>query len=217
MCLPSPVALFQINAEAGESQLIFFKLRPDPITPENISHTLLVSSLVDSPAKSFYHAVQKFYAPLLLRDGKRFVDPKLQSLLTELEAGLGSSLRSPGVRNRDVDEKNYAAILVPADEFAFWTDEANRAEGRARAEHFLSLLQPMIRELGGLDALANLAEALDVLETCQDALDDLWKQSEIEPLYPEKRMRHFMEILGECLITLLILKKFRIPSVLYNH
>lgn len=190
----------QMDAEAKDSHLIFFKLRPDAVTPDNMTHTLLVSSLVASPAESFYHAVQKLYAPLLLREDKRFVDPKLQSLLTDLEAGLGSSLRSGASRSRsgEPDERSCAAILTPADEFAFWAEQAGRGgrDARSRADHFLGLLQPMIREVGGLDALPSLAEAVDVLETCQDALDDLWKQAEVQPAYPEQRMRHFMEVLG---------------------
>ena len=56
---------------------------------------IFVSSMLDSPISSLYHAVQKVYAPVLLKDAKwsRTFDPKLQNLLTELEAGLGSAIR----------------------------------------------------------------------------------------------------------------------------
>ena len=39
--------------------------------------------------------MQKIYAPLMLEDGKwsRTLDPKLQSLISELEAGLGTAIR----------------------------------------------------------------------------------------------------------------------------
>lgn len=51
--------------------------------------------------KNHLHQV---YAPLLLDDGRhsRQIDPKLQSLLSELEAGLGSAIRKkdPSFRGR---------------------------------------------------------------------------------------------------------------------
>ena len=57
---------------------------------------IFVSSMMDSPVSALYHSLQKIYCPLLLRDSKFSTefDPKLQSLITELEKGLGSILRS---------------------------------------------------------------------------------------------------------------------------
>ena len=53
------------------------------------------------------------FAPLLCEDGKwsRNVDPKLQSLLSELEAGLGSALRKqdPSFRGRDAGDENLGS------------------------------------------------------------------------------------------------------------
>ena len=51
--------------------------------------------MLDSPISALYHAVQKVFAPVLLKDDKwsRKFDPKLQTLLTELETGLGSAMR----------------------------------------------------------------------------------------------------------------------------
>ena len=53
------------------------------------------------------------YAPLLLDDGKysRNLDPKLQSLLSELEAGLGSAIRKkdPSFRGRAGGEENLGS------------------------------------------------------------------------------------------------------------
>ena len=65
------------------------------ITPDNMHINIIISSMVDSPLSTLYHSVQKMYAPLLLEDGKwgRNVDPRIQTLLSELEAGLGSAMR----------------------------------------------------------------------------------------------------------------------------
>jgi dynein heavy chain 2 len=62
--------------------LVFFKSRPDVVTPENMHRDVLVSSMLDSPVSALYHALQKVYSPLLLKDAKwsNEFDPKLQVL-----------------------------------------------------------------------------------------------------------------------------------------
>ena len=70
-----------------------------------------------------------------------------------------------------------------------------RAGDKQRAEHFVSLFQPISREFQALEAMS-LAEALELVELSQDTLDDVWKQTEEEPPYPEARMKHFMDVIG---------------------
>ena len=62
--------------------LVFFKSRPDVVTPENLDRDVLVSSMMDSPVSALYHALHKVYSPLLLKDAKwsNEFDPKLQVL-----------------------------------------------------------------------------------------------------------------------------------------
>ena len=59
---------------------MFFKARPDVVTPENLDRDVLVSSMMDSPVSALYHALHNVYAPLLLKDAKWSTefDPKLQ-------------------------------------------------------------------------------------------------------------------------------------------
>jgi hypothetical protein len=56
------------------------------------------------------------YAPLLLEDGKwsKGIDPKLQSLLSELEAGLSTSIRKkdPSFRGRGDGDDNIGGIPI---------------------------------------------------------------------------------------------------------
>ena len=47
-------------------------------------------------------------------------------------------------------------------------------------------------------------EAEDVLETCHNALDDLWKVDEW--IYPQKRMEHLMDIIANALTRFIQLK-----------
>ena len=50
--------------------LVFFKLRPTTITPDNLHSNILVSTMIDTPLETLFHALQKVYAPLLLKGGK---------------------------------------------------------------------------------------------------------------------------------------------------
>ena len=75
--------------------LVFYKIRPDVITPDNVHTNVFISSILDSPLSTLYQSVHNVYVPMLLKDDKlsRGLDPKLQSLLGELDAGLGSVIR----------------------------------------------------------------------------------------------------------------------------
>ncbi|XP_064610087.1 cytoplasmic dynein 2 heavy chain 1-like isoform X3 [Liolophura sinensis] len=189
--------------DSKERVIVFFKIKPEVITPDNLHTNVFVSSMIDSPVSSLYHAVQKIYAPLLLEDAKwsRNLDPKLQSLLSELEAGLGTAIRKqdPSFQGKagDGGEENLGSILTPDDEFQFWADvsrSGGKAEVRERADHFSELFKPISKDYGGLDALS-LQDAMELVEITQDTLDDVWKQTEFDP-YQETRMRHLMDVIG---------------------
>jgi hypothetical protein len=59
---------------------VFFKSKPDIITPENLHSEILVSSMLDSPVSALYHSLHKVYSPILLKDStwSHEFDPKLQ-------------------------------------------------------------------------------------------------------------------------------------------
>ncbi|XP_071126281.1 cytoplasmic dynein 2 heavy chain 1-like isoform X2 [Mytilus edulis] len=183
--------------ENKEQVIVFFKIRPDVITPDNLHNNIIVSSMVDSPLNTLYHAVQKVYAPLMLEDGKwsRNLDPKLQSLISELEAGLGAAMRKqdPSFRGRgkEDDSDNLGSILSPVDEFQYWGDLSKRDE---RAATYVDLFKPVSKDFGGLDAMS-LQDVMELVDITQDALDDVWKCIEYD-LYPEPRMKHFMDVIG---------------------
>lgn len=119
----------QVEAsDTADKVLVFFKLQPEVITPDSLHQNVFVSSMLSSPINTLYHSVQKIFAPLLLKDEKwsRNFDPKLQSLLSELEAGLGSVVRK---QDRDTtraakvgNEESVGGILTPQDEFQYWAD-----------------------------------------------------------------------------------------------
>ncbi|ESO93665.1 hypothetical protein LOTGIDRAFT_209197 [Lottia gigantea] len=197
---------FQLSnkVESGESKdnvIVFFKTKPDVLNPDNIHKNVIVSSMVDSPLSTLYHAVQKVYAPILLEDGRwsRGLDPKLQSLLSELEAGLGSTIRrtDPSFRGKDGSEDNLGNILSPMDEFNYWSDVAHsgRGESKDRAQCFLDLFKPISKDYGGLETMP-FQDVMELVEITQDTLDDIWKQGDYDPSYPENRMKHLMDVIG---------------------
>lgn len=208
--LTQDVRLIQVynsidSETTSDNSLVFYKLQPSVITPDNLHTNVFVSSLLDSPFDTLYHSVQKVFGPVLLRDEKwsKSVDPKIQVLLTELEASLGSALRRQGRMGVGVDQGSLSpdvvsGILTPSDEFQYWAESSmssSRLSSRERSQHFQELLQPLVTEFANLDTLS-FPEALELIEVTQDSLDDLWKQTEYEPGYPEVRMRHLLEIIS---------------------
>lgn len=53
---------------------MFFKLRPEVITGDNLHNNILVSSMVESPINSLYQAVRQVFAPMLLKVSGVLVD-----------------------------------------------------------------------------------------------------------------------------------------------
>ena len=43
----------------------------------------------------------------------------------------------------------------------------------------------------------SIAEVQELADIAQDTLDDVWKQTEFDPPYPEKRMKHLMDVMGK--------------------
>ncbi|OXB57863.1 hypothetical protein ASZ78_016437 [Callipepla squamata] len=192
------------TTDSKNNVLVFFKLRPDVITEDNLHSNILVSSMLDSPINTLYQAVRQVFAPLLLKDEKwsRTLDPKLQKLLSELEAGLSTVLRrsDPNCTGTKFTEDDVQAILTPTDEFQFWKECAQRGNklcGKERASHFRDLFQDIAEHYYNLDSLS-LLEVVDLVETTRDTVDNVWRQTEHDP-YPQPRMHNLLDVIGSCL------------------
>uniref|UniRef100_A0A8B9QUJ2 Cytoplasmic dynein 2 heavy chain 1 n=1 Tax=Anas platyrhynchos TaxID=8839 RepID=A0A8B9QUJ2_ANAPL len=193
--------------EATDSKnnvLVFFKLRPDVITEDNLHSNILVSSMLDSPINTLYQAVRQVFAPVLLKDetwSKTF-DPKLQKLLSELETGLSTVLRrsDPNCMGEEFSEDDVQAILTPTDEFQFWIECARHGTklySKERASHFKDLFDDIAKDYCNLDSLS-LFEVVDLVETTRDTVDSVWRQTEHDP-YPQPRMHNLLDVIGSCL------------------
>ncbi|XP_030099868.1 cytoplasmic dynein 2 heavy chain 1 isoform X1 [Mus musculus] len=187
--------------DAKDKVLVFFKLRPEVITDGNLHNNILVSSMLESPINSLYQAVRQVFAPMLLKDQEwsRNFDPKLQNLLSELEAGLGIVLRKSDTNlpKLKLKEDDTRGILTPSDEFQFWIEQAHRGSkqiSKERASYFKELFETISREFYNLDSLS-LLEVVDLVETTRDVVDDVWRQTEHDH-YPESRMLHLLDVIG---------------------
>ncbi|XP_041438616.1 cytoplasmic dynein 2 heavy chain 1 isoform X2 [Xenopus laevis] len=199
---------FSNKVDPGETKdkvLVFFKIRPDVITEDNLYENILVSSMLDSPINTLYQAVKQVYAPILLKDEKwsKDFDPKLQSMLSDLEAGLGTILRrSASGRGKPTfgGEDDLQGILTPNDEFQFWaeiSESKSKSSARDRASHFNKLFQSIANYYSTLDNLP-LSEVVQLVETTQETMDDVWRQTDYDS-YPEHRMKHLLDIIGSAL------------------
>ncbi|XP_061575223.1 dynein cytoplasmic 2 heavy chain 1 isoform X3 [Cololabis saira] len=191
--------------DSNEKILVFFKLQPTVITDDNLHQSILVSSMLESPINTLYQAVKQVFAPVLLKDERwrSAFDPKLASLLSELELGLGSVVRQsgalPSAKMRHTEE-DVLGILTPNDEFQFWedlSDSADRSGVRERATYFSEQFKPIQKEFGCLEGLP-MSDVVDLVEQSRDTLDDIWRQSDFEP-YPETRMGRLMDVIGGAL------------------
>ena len=118
----------------NEQCIVFFKLKPEVITPETLHTNILVSSMFKSPISVLYHSIKKIYSPLILNSdiANQSIDPKIQNLLSELEAGLASFLRKSGNLDSSDKSNSLSGILTPSDEFQYWKDLANNGDQRAK-------------------------------------------------------------------------------------
>ncbi|MFT7803200.1 cytoplasmic dynein 2 heavy chain 1 [Arapaima gigas] len=190
------------SGDTKDKVLVFFKLRPSVITEDNLHHNILVSSMLESPINTLYQAVRQVFAPVLLKDEKwsKNFDPKLQSLLNDLEVGLGSIVRRSDpehAEKKSLREDDVWGILTPSDEYQYWEDLSKvgeKASARDRAAHFAELFQPLEKEFGNLESVA-LSDALELVESTRDTVDEVWRQNEHDP-YPEARMQRLMDVIG---------------------
>ena len=90
----------------------------------------------------------------------------------------------------------FLGILTPNDEFNYWSElSLSGSADKNRAKHYTEIFQPISRDFSGLDSLA-FSDVIELIEITQDTLDDVWKDDEFDPAFPEKRMKHLLNVIG---------------------
>lgn len=91
-----------------------------------------------------------------------------------------------------------AGILVPSDEFEYWVElsnSGNKLDVKERAQAFSDTFHQISKDFVNLNGL-EVMDVLEVVEVCQDTLDEVWRQTEHKE-YPEHRMKHLLGVIGE--------------------
>ncbi|KAI5737300.1 hypothetical protein M8J76_012015 [Diaphorina citri] len=191
------------QGNGGKVALVFYKIRPECISGDNIRQNILISSLKDSPIMSLYHSLHQIFSPALLKgdDLDKTIDPKLQSLVLQLEHGLKSTLLE---KSLDSDlPSSLIEILTLEDEYFYWKKLAQvsaKKKERDRGNVFANLFEPMV-SLCRSSKTKPLQDLDEVLETLYNLLDDLWKVEDYQ--YPQERMSHLMDLIGNNVVRLI--------------
>lgn len=86
-----------------------------------------------------------------------------------------------------------------ADEYLYWSDVANQTRSsseRDRALHFQSLLEPLQKPFSALDSMS-FSDCREFIDMLHSALDDIWRQEQFTPGYPQKHMAALLDVIGE--------------------
>ncbi|XP_023242269.1 cytoplasmic dynein 2 heavy chain 1-like [Centruroides sculpturatus] len=195
------INLVQVDSEKNQNRiLIFVKVYPNVITPDNLYSDIFISSISDSPITALYHTVKKVFAPVLLRNERwsEIFNPKLQNLLCDLEAGLGTVVRQTDPNVKVHQNKSLSEIQTPLDEFKYWADKSINGKSdseKQRASYFYEIFNQLENGFSNLNSLS-LVECKDFFDIVFTVLDDIWKQEEYSPPYPQDRMEHLLDIIG---------------------
>lgn len=201
--------------DASKCETVFVKVRAAPLTPENLSTSIQVTSVMQSPLQSLYQAVHQVYAPMLLKSDASAsqLSQKLKDMLIELDAGLSSTMlasgdsgsKSSGAMPTDGgDAAALMAIVTITDEFQYW--ERADAKNAKRAKKFCAAFDNIHQRYSSLESLS-FEDMADVLEESYNTLDDIWRADlSRENQYPQVRMDHLLGLVGSA-INAFILEK----------
>lgn len=186
------------NNAAPTRAVLLVKVLPTPLTAENLSTTVHVTSMTNSPVFSLFQSVHKIYTPLLLQGASGRLSQKLKDVLLELDAGLQTLVRDKGddVSNNSTD--NLFGIVTLQDEIAYW-EATTSGRDRDRASKFSRSFDAIHSRYATLEALS-FEEMGDLLDDTNNTLDDLWRADlEGNAQYPQARMVHIIGLVAQAL------------------
>ncbi|KAI3384587.1 hypothetical protein SNEBB_000072 [Seison nebaliae] len=188
--LPMDKAIIFTNSSKPENvdQLIFSKTRPVPITKDNISESLFISSVRLSASTSLYRTIQDVYTPML-KTGDHEKQPENLKIM-ELAHNFADDLER--TINSNASER-YSMVMTPMDEINHWKTKKENGDERGRI--YYECLTEVEKFLEGTkpDTLEAYTEFINLLIS---SYEQLWEADEFDPLFPEDRMRHLMYVNG---------------------
>ncbi|CAM9178225.1 unnamed protein product, partial [Hapterophycus canaliculatus] len=198
-------------------RLHFVKLRPEPVTGDNIRSLVQVSSMTDCPLTSLYHSVHSVYAPALLRneEGRQELSGKVQSVIALLDSTLGDAVIYSGgedighgnsdggsaASRQNGDLSCFGGIVYPSEELQFWSGYSGRGADKELVVAVTRALEPLREPFAGLSGL-QMEELEELMELTHTALDEVWKADGgggARGCYPQARMAHLFDVIGAAL------------------
>lgn len=186
------------SSSADVRSVVFAKIKPSPLSDENVRSLVQVTTTVGTPVQSLYNNLHSVYCPVLLNDSK--MDSKLQKIIGVLDSQLGNSLKTGSALGLDpFDKKTTVSISSPSEEFELWSELCNSRKYRSTARVFSDAFSQIQDRFKNLESL-NFAEIEELTMDTQTALDDVWKADDVDTKYPQHRMKHLLNIIGESFV-----------------
>lgn len=166
----------------------------------------MLSSIRGGSVASLHSYLNTVYAPVLFGEGDEAQsakqDTQLRDLLFSLKAGLHKTIKKGGTNLQTVDfnQDEFKGILSLNDEIECWQDLERENIGsqqneklRRKAElinkHFQKI-SSQVQDLATLD----LGTVTSLTDSIQDVLDQIWRDPNIFPVYPQPRMEHLFRV-----------------------
>ncbi|KAF1789458.1 Dynein heavy chain [Phytophthora cactorum] len=180
----------------------FLKLhKATPLTPDNMSTSVQLTSALQTPLQSLYQTVHQVYAPLLLRDDARasLLSQKLKDVLLELDA---EAKTTPS----DGDE-GLMSIATMSDEFAYWEAMQDDSRQARRAKKFSAVFDTVHQRFSAPLGDLSFDDMADLLDDVSNVADDLWRLDLArDQLYPQRRMDHLLGLVTYAINTFVLAK-----------
>ncbi|XP_031838829.2 dynein cytoplasmic heavy chain beethoven isoform X1 [Nomia melanderi] len=166
----------------GRNTLVFFKLTEAPVTEKNFHDLVHVTSTGSEKGSTLIEALRQVWGPTLRSSG---LSP---SYLKKLEESLlGSPVTTSVLEEEDYWRKRW--------------EDAKRSHDKTIYAEAVKSLKSIRAELESAAVARNaLMAAEDAVEAVSGYVDDLWKLG--DPVYSENRMKSFLDIIGDEVVSL---------------
>ncbi|KAL4105900.1 hypothetical protein PRIC1_003955 [Phytophthora ramorum] len=193
----------------------FLKLQKvAPLTPDNMSTSVQLTSSLQTPLQSLYQTVHQVYAPLLLRDDARAsqLSQKLKDVLLELDAGLAGTVLIQGGKQAkaapsDGGDEGLMSIATMSDEFAYWEAMQSDTRQARRAKKFSAAFDTVHQRFSAPLGDLSFDDMTDLLDDASNVADDLWRLDLArDQMYPQRRMDHLLGLVSGAINSFVLAK-----------
>ncbi|KAL8004079.1 putative AAA+ ATPase domain, dynein heavy chain region D6 P-loop domain-containing protein [Plasmopara halstedii] len=210
--------ILQLDASHNNHETAaFLKLyKAVPLTNENMSTSVYLTSALQKPLQSLYQSVHQVYAPLLLRDNAQaqLLSQKLKDVLIELDTGLAGTILVQGGSEKnfkaaqsDGTDDGLMSIATMTDEFAYWRAMQNDAKQTRRAKKFSGIFETIHQRFTASLNDLSFDDMNDLLDDASNVVDDLWRLDLTkDQVYSQQRMNHLLGLVTNAINSFILAK-----------